>query len=277
MADTIKIFGSNVPKPVVIGGGAAILVGGIFYYRKNQANAASKASVDAAGSSEIDPATGYPYGSAEDAAALAAQGNYQNPIQGAYGFAGYGGGAAANFGSGAPGSFANNAEWAQFVENYEINNMGADGPSVGNAIGKYISGQPLSTDAMVSIVQSAIAIGGYPPTSGPNGHPPGYVTAVPGTTAPKPPTPVANAKPITGLKQTGKTRTSFTVAWTATTAPQGYSYMVKQLNGKIVKLGQTGSHSVTITGMHPGWAYNFSIHGLPNGAGNAVHIPALPK
>lgn len=276
MADTIKLFGSNVPKPLVIGGGAAIIIGGIFYYRKNQANAASQASVNAAGSSEIDPATGYPYGSAEDAAALSAQGDYQNPIQGAYGFAGYGGGAAANFGSGAPGSFANNAEWAQFVENYEINNTGGDSAAVGNAIGKYISGQPLTTDAMVSLVQQAIAIGGYPPTSGPNGHPPGYVTALPGSTIP-PPISTAKAGVITGLKQTAKTRTSFTVAWNATPASGGYTYMVKQINGKIVKQGTTSSHSVNITGMHPAWSYNFSIHGNPNGPGNSLHIPALPK
>lgn len=277
MPDTIKIFGSNVPKPIVIGGGAAIVIGGVFYYRKNKEDAASKASVDAASSSEIDPATGYPYGSAEDAAALASQDSYQSPSPSGYGYTGYAGGSGAvPFGSGAPGSFTNNAEWAQFVEAYEINNMGADGPAVGNAIGKYISGQPLTTDAMVSIVQSAIAIGGYPPVSGPNGHPPGYVT-VPTPTVPPTPTPTAKASPITGLKETAKTRTSFTVIWNATSAPQGYSYMVKQLNGKIVKLGQTKSHSVNITGMHPGWSYNFSIHGIPNGTGNAVHIPALPK
>lgn len=272
MADTIKIFGSNVPKPIVIGVGSAIVIGGIFYYRKNKEAAANQSSVDAASSSEIDPATGYPYGSAEDAAALASQENYQSPS--GYGYTGYAGGSGAvPFGSGAPGSFTNNAEWAQFVEAYEINNMGADGAAVGNAIGKYISGQPLINDAMVSIVQSAIAIGGYPPVSGPNGHPPGYITAP----LPKPTPTATKAGAVTGLKVTHKTRTSFTVAWNATSAPQGYTYMVLQLNKKMVKQGTTSSHSVTISGMHPGWEYNFSIHGNPNGPGNAIHISKLPK
>lgn len=273
MADTIKLFGSNVPKPLVIGGGAAIIIGGVFYYRKNQANAASQASVNAAGSSEIDPATGYPYGSAEDAAALSAQGDYQNPIQGAYGFAGYGGGAAANFGSGAPGSFANNAEWAQFVENYEINTMGADGPSVGNAIGKYISGQPLTTDGMVSIVQSAIAIGGYPPTSGPNGHPPGYVTAVPNPIPTPTPAPTGKmAGAIHSLVGTVKGTTA-TFKWSAATgATQGYSYGLKQMNGVTVRSGKTKALSVSISGLHRGWTYNFGIQGLPGGQGNNVHV-----
>lgn len=267
MADTIKVFGSNVPKPLVIGGGAAIIIGGIFYYRKNQANAASQASVNAAGSSEIDPATGYPYGSAEDAAALSSQGNYQNPIQGAYGFAGYGGGAAANFGSGAPGSFANNAEWAQFVENYEINNMGADGPSVGNAIGKYISGQPLTTDGMVSIVQSAIAIGGYPPTSGPNGHPPGYVTAVPGSTIPS----TTKAGTISGLTAT-KSGTTATFKWNATSAPQGYAWNIRQINGITIKSGSGQSTWVVIPNLHKGWSYHFNVQALPHGPGKTVNV-----
>src|ERR1700757_1216649 len=188
MADTIKVFGSNIPKPVAIGGAGVVLVGGIYYYRKQKANQAQQASIDQAGGTTIDPATGYPYGSAEDAAALSAQNNYQLPGSSGYGFTGYGGGSGSGaFGTGQPGTFNNNAEWAQYVEQYEINNMGADAPTVGNAIGKYITGQPLD-DNMVGIVQSAIAIAGYPPVSGPNGNPPSYTTSNTGTTTPPPPT-----------------------------------------------------------------------------------------
>lgn len=269
MADTVNIGGKPINKNLVIGGVGVVMVAGVFYYRKNKATAANQASVDAAGSSSIDPATGYSYGSAEDAAALSAQGNYQNPIQGAYGFAGYGGGASATFGSGAPGSFANNAEWAQFVENYEINNMGADGPSVGNAIGKYISGQPLTTDAMVSIIQSAIAIGGYPPTSGPNGHPPGYVTSLPSSTIPSPATTKAGA--ISGLTAT-KSGTTATFRWNATSAPQGYAWNIRQINGVTVKSGSGQSTWVVIPNLHKGWSYHFNVQALPHGPGKTVNV-----
>lgn len=284
MADTVKILGNNVPKPVAIGGAIAAGAIGIYFYRNKKQETDA---IAAAGSSEIDPATGYPYGSAEDAAALDSQSNYQMPLNSGYGYGGYAGGSGGGvFGTGQPGSFTSNAEWAQYVEAYEENNLGADAVIVGNAIGKYLTGQPLTTD-QVGVVQSAIAIGGYPPVNGPNGNPPSYVTAgtsggttnPPPTDNPPPPpgnTGVSQAKPITGLKIVAKTKTSVTIAWNATSAPQGYNYMLKQINGVVVTNAQTNAHQVTINGLHSGWEYNFSIHGIPNGVGNAIHVSKLP-
>ena len=188
MADTVKIFGSNLPKPVVYGGAGLIVVGSIYYYRKNKTASAQAAAVTQAGTNSIDPATGYPYGSPEDAAALQTQNNYVSPT--GYGYSGYAGGSGSgSFGTGQPGNFLSNAEWAQYVENYEVNNLGADAPTVGNAIGKYLTGQPLDVNSMVPIVQSAIAIGGYPPVNGPNGNPPSYTTTGGATPPPNPPPP----------------------------------------------------------------------------------------
>src|ERR1700720_1048663 len=103
MADTIKIFGSNLPKPVVFGGGALVLVGGVYYYRKNKASAAANTAIAAAGTNAVDPATGYPYGSPEDAAALSTQSAHVDPstlASGGYGFTGYAGGSGSGiFGS----------------------------------------------------------------------------------------------------------------------------------------------------------------------------------
>lgn len=190
MADTIKLFGQNVPKTAAIAGGGIVLVGGVYYYRKNKTASAAQASVATAGASEIDPATGYAYGSPEDAAALSTQNGYASPgglaAGGGYGFTGYAGGSGGGvFGTGSPGSFVSNAEWAQYVEAYQENNLGSDPVTVGNAVGKYLTGQPLTAD-QVGIVQSCIAIGNYPPVSGPNGNPPSYVTANTGTTTPPP-------------------------------------------------------------------------------------------
>lgn len=281
MPDTVNVAGKPVNKTLLIGGVGIVLVAGVYYYRKNKATAASQASVDTAGQSAIDPATGYPYGSPEDAAALSAQGNYQNPTTlGGYGYTGYAGGSGSgSFGSGQPGSFNNNAEWAQFVEAYEINNMGADAPTVGNAIGKYITGQPLTTDAMISIVQSAIAIGGYPPVSGPNGNPPGYAT----TSAPAPiptPKPTPTPTPTTGKLagaisnlQAKVSGTTATVNWNnALNATQGYFYELTDLHGVIIKKGNTKATSVSISGLKHGITYNFGIQALPGGAGNNIHI-----
>lgn len=258
MADTIKIFGSNVPKPLAIGGGAAILIGGVFYYRKNQQSAAAKASVDAASSSEIDPATGYPYGSPEDAAALTAQGNYQNPS------GGYSGGyqTAQPYGTGA-GPFTNNADWAQFVEQYEVNNMGADAPTVGNAIGKYITGQALTTDAMISIVQSAIAIGGYPPVAGPNGHPPGYVTV------PIPPTPAPSVyphNPPTGLHVVSTGRTGAKIQWNALTNAK--SYTVHRSGGGLpTSQSNTNNTYFNLGSLKPNSSYTVQVWANPTPTG----------
>jgi hypothetical protein len=289
MADTIKLMGSNVPKPAVYIGGGLAGLGAIYFYRTKKQQKDAQASVDAAGQSEIDPATGYPYGSAEDAAALANQNNYQMPSTGGgYGYSGYAGGSGSGiFGSGSPGSFNSNAEWAQYVEGYEINNMGGDAPTVGNAIGKYLTGQPLNND-QVGIVQSAIAIGGYPPVSGPNGNPPGYVTGTTGNTNPPPP-PNGNPGPagppgppgpsgtipasaIDGLRLVKKTATSFTMAWNSSYAPKGYHYRVEQENAKIVKDATTTAHTVTVSGLHSGWGYNFGIQGLPGGPGHNYHV-----
>lgn len=193
MADTVNFMGNKIPKPVAIGGIGALAITGIYFFRKNKQKQDAQASVDAAGSTNIDPATGYPYGSAEDAASLANQDTYQMAgTSGGYGFQGYSGGSGGVFGTGVPGSFTSNAEWAQYVEQYEINNMGADAPTVGNAIGKYLTGQALTSE-QVGIVQSAIAIAGYPPVNGPNGNPPSYVTS--NTTPPPPPNGGGNPPP----------------------------------------------------------------------------------
>lgn len=280
MDGTFKIGGKSVDKTYVYVGVGIVLVAGVYYYRKNKASAASQASVNAAGSTSIDPATGYPYGSAEDAAALQSQGNYQSPVaQGGYGYTGYAGGSGSgNFGQGAPGSFVSNADWAQYVESYEINTMGADAPTVGNVIGKYLTGQPLTSDAMISVVQSAIAIGGYPPVSGPGGYPPSYKTS--NSTAPIPP---GTTPPPKGTKPAGAisnlvgsvSGTTAKITWNTVPKPaNGYSYVMSEVTGAIFKKGQLSQFatSISIPGLKHGTTYNFGIQALPGGAGDNIHL-----
>lgn len=274
--NNIKIGGQEYPKVAVYGGLGVVAIAAIFYYRnKKQQSDAAVASVAQAGTNAIDPATGYPYGSAEDAAALSSQDAYQSPSY-ASGI-GAGGGSATYTGQSAFGSgFTSNAQWAQYVEQYEINTMGADAATVGNTIGKYITGQPLTSDAMLSIVQSAIAIGGYPPVAGPNGNPPGYVTAPTPTTVPPSTTGGGYHVPgsISNLQVSVKGTTA-TFTWNPTTGtPTGYSYVLSEMNHVVVKKDVLpgSASSVSIPGLHRGWTYNFGIQALPGGEGNNIHV-----
>lgn len=205
---TMNIAGKPVKKETVYIGIAAVAIVGIgmYRYRKQQqqaaadaaANAAAQAPGTGAGSSDqVDPATGFPYGSQEDAAALTAQSGYITPY-------GAGGGTQYLYGgypptpsSTMPGGFTSNAQWSQAAEDYLVNTTGADANTVGNALGKYITGQTVS-DAQEAIINQAIAFEGMPPVAGPQGYPPSIRKAIP-TPTPTPQTTVAVPK-ITGMR-----------------------------------------------------------------------------
>jgi hypothetical protein len=191
MADTIDIAGKPVKKQTVIVASAGIVIIGVaaVRYRKQQQTAAAAASAAAAAqapgtgagtSDQIDPATGFPYGSVEDASALTSQAAYNTPTNYLYG----GGGSASSYVPNS-GGFTSNAQWAQAAEDYLVNTAGADSASVGNALGKYITGGVLDS-TMAAIVNQAIAFEGYPPIPGPDGYPPSIRNAPPTTTVPPP-------------------------------------------------------------------------------------------
>lgn len=171
-------FGSLSKKTGLFLAAGTILVFGYTWYRAKQSSAAA-ASATAGANDGIDPATGYAYGSAEDAAALTAQAAYISPST-----SGGGGGTAS--GAYPSGSFATNAAWAQAALQY-MQSSGAltDETAFSTAIGKYLTGSPLS-DAEKSLVEQAIAFEGYPPVPGPAGYPPsintGPVVVTPPTT-----------------------------------------------------------------------------------------------
>jgi hypothetical protein len=147
-------------RTVIIAGGGVLLVGGYSYYKKKKT--ASTAPITAAPNA-INPATGFAFGSPEDAAALAAQGNYN---------------VAANAGGSSMATpqptvtgFTNNYQWSQAAQQYLVQNSGADGAIVGAALGKYIAGDVVNPSEK-SIIQQAIAFEGQAPVAGANGFPP---------------------------------------------------------------------------------------------------------
>lgn len=188
---TIKTpIGEVSKKTALIAGVGAIAILGIIWWRtKSTENLASSA-----GASEINPATGYPYGSPEDAAAMAAQANYITPTTGSAG------GGAGGYPLGGIG-FVNNAQWVQAVIEYMTTaGLVEDPTALSAALGVYITGSP-ATSTQQSLIEQAIAAQGFPPLSGPSGYPPSINTAPAVTPTPTPtpttptPTPVPTPQP----------------------------------------------------------------------------------
>ena len=172
---------------LIIGGGGVLIIGIVWYRTKQQAAAAPATATDQSGN--IDPATGLPTGSPEDLAALAGQNQFDSSSFTGGQVTGYTGSGqpvyspgAGAFGSVAPntgpGTFTSNGQWSQYAEQYLVDNAGGDAATVGNALGKYITGQPVTAD-QTQVIDSAIAFAGYPPIAGPAGNPPGIHTVNP--------------------------------------------------------------------------------------------------
>lgn len=183
---TVKTPLGNVSKKTaaIVGvGGVGLLA--IVWYRSKKAGASSSSAstTDTTAStdqSNIDPATGFPYGSPEDVAAL----QQQQMIGGGFGPV-FGGGTPGGTTGPGPGSFTSNGQWAQYAEDYLVNTVGEPAADVGNALGKYITAQPVDTTGK-GYINQAIAFAGFPPVAGPNGNPPGIVDGPPGPPPPPP-------------------------------------------------------------------------------------------
>ena len=242
MVDTVTIAGKPVKKGTLGIGviGTIVLAVGVYRYRKQQsAAAAAQAATDAttaagtgAGASDqVDPATGFPYGSVQDASALSAQTGYNYPVPAG----GYGGGGSSFPSGGSTGAtgFTSNPQWAQAAEDYLVQNTGANPQAVGNALGKYIVGSPVA-DADHSIINQAIAFEGIPPVPGADGFPPGIRTApVEGT---PPPVTKAPAVAPSGLSQTPH-GSVVNYGWSVVSGATGYDF---EQDGK--SMSETGDH-----------------------------------
>jgi hypothetical protein len=166
--------GTVSKKTAVIAGAAIAVLVGVMYYRGKQQEQPSTAGA----STEINPATGYVYGSPEDAAAMAAQGSYLTG--GSVGGSGGGGGGSGGDSPAGTG-FTNNAQWVQSTI-IGMTNSGIieDAGALSVAIGKYIAGQPVGDNTVArSLIEQAIAFNGPPPLAGPNGYPPSINTQNP--------------------------------------------------------------------------------------------------
>lgn len=180
---TIKTpFGTMEKKTALIIGGVGVGLAGIVWWREKQSGGLIS---NANATGEIDPATGFPYGSQDDLNALAAQESLTGTGIGVGGNAG--GSASIPPGGTTGGAFTTNGEWSQDVIAYMTsNNLVEDPTQLSTALGRYLTGAFVDPDkdaALVSLIQQAIAVKGYPPVAGPNGFPPAINTH-PGTSGP---------------------------------------------------------------------------------------------
>jgi len=154
-------------------GVVGVVVGGyVILRRRNTVPAPGTTATDttATDPNAIDPATGIPYA---------------QEYGGAGGY--YGGGGQYGQPPPVPGSggFTTNGQWAQQAEQ-DLSGVGVDPTTLAAALGKYLTGQAVTSDQH-SLVNQAIAFENYPPVAGPGGYPPAVRDQPFGKPPPRPP------------------------------------------------------------------------------------------
>jgi hypothetical protein len=193
-------------KTALLLGGGLVVIGGIVWYRQKQT--ANSPDAAATGETAINPATGYAYGSAEDAAALAAQAAYISPSSS---------GGSSTYPTSNTG-YSSNGQWTQAVVEYMIsNNLVEDSAQLSTALGKYITGA-YATDTQVALIQQAIAVQGFPPISGTTGYPPSINRTPPTTESP--------VIAPTGFKVLRADQGGASLDWNPTPGAKGYKVFI---------------------------------------------------
>lgn len=239
---TIKTPLGTVQKKTALylGGGIAVLAVIVWYRNKQLGGTSSDAVTPEA---EINPATGYPYGSAEDAAALAAQAAYVSP-------SGTTGGGSSSVPVSNAG-YSSNGQWTNgVVQNLVGNGLVSDPSQLSVALGKYITGA-YATDTEVSLIQQAIAAEGYPPVSGTNGYPPS-INRTPPTS-----TPTSKAVGAISARVTTPHKNGFTTSFHG--AANAVRYQVT-LDGKL--WNEVSGSPFTISGLKSNSRHSIGIRGV---------------
>ena len=248
-------FGAVQKKTALLAGGGLALLLGIVWYRQKQMDDNAVVIPEA----EINPATGFPYGSAEDAAALAQQAGYISPPASG-GNTGGGSGYPSNIG------YVNNGQWTQAVVEYMVGNGLVDDPAqLSAALGKYITGA-YCTETDKTLIQQAIAAQGFPPVASPNGYPPSINTTNPSPPPTNPPPTGGTFGTPSDLKATGVGSLSIAMSWKGVPGAVGYD-IHRGPSDQISMQSQPASKtSFQWYSLKPNTVYTFSIVAKgPNG------------
>lgn len=238
-------IGTVQKKTALMVGGAVVVIGGIVWYRQKKLAASTPSTTDA----EIDPATGYPYGSPEDAAALAGQDSYVSPTTG-------GGGGSSTIPTSNVG-YTSNGQWTQAVIATLTNSGSISDPTqLSEALGKYVTGAYVEAgSAYDTLIQQAISVEGYPPVSGSNGYPPS-INRTPPTSGGTTPSQYVT---ISNLHVSKVERNALTFAWTWGSVIPDYTLYYKN-NAPIANAGS--SPTFRMAGLSPNTTYKFTVRGV---------------
>lgn len=227
------------------------IAGVVFWYvsRKKGSKSTGGAQTDAAGNTgTIDPATGYVYGSPQDAAGLAAN---------SAGSGGDGSSPGTSGGSTVAGTYADNTAWANAAINYLVS-IGVDATGANSAITQFLASQPLTTQQQGD-VNLAIQRIGAPPT------PPQPGTAPPPIVTPPGPGQVYATNPPSGVTAAAAGSSSITVKWNRASNAQGYTIKwgtsASATTGSTTVAGTAGT--TTISGLKPNTRYVIQVQATP--------------
>jgi hypothetical protein len=214
---------------IAVGGTALVL----YLYEQNKKKTAATAAAAAASAAQTQQASQYAYGYGYASAGYGyGYSNYiAEPEVYGYGLGYYGYGTST--GTVVTPAVTTNAMWSQAAVT-QLTNQGQNGETVQAALGVYLTGGQL-TATQESIVQSAIAVEGYPPQPGANGYPPAM-----------------NVNASTGQSSTSSTTTSPTTG--ATSTQQTYTTVGGKTLSQIAT--QLGTNPETIVSMTAATDYN---------------------
>lgn len=249
------------PLPLVVWMGAGLVIF-LYLQKKQTTTAAPSTSAGGATSGQIDPATGYAYGTSEDQLALA---NI------ASGTSGQSGSSSSSSGTTTANTYATNQAWSEAALNYLVA-QGNDPTVATQAIQQYLASQTLTVQqqGMVNLVIQAL---GAPPqlpgASATNPTPVGGTTG--GTT---------NAtNPVTGLAAGNITATAITLKWNQAANATGYtvSYGIAPANdtwttstglqNDTVAGTDNAQNGATVGNLTPGTTYSFKVQATPASSG----------
>lgn len=207
---------------ILLAAGGAVVVGVAVWRYRQQQSANASTTPDPGTAETVDPTTGYPYGSADDAAALADQYSYDTGTQNI------------QPASTPPTAYTSNAQWTQAAVTI-LGNEGFQPTNVQRALGKYVNGESVEAGSNdQQLIEAAISAVGQPPVPGPSGYPPSIRTVAA-------PPPVHHKEPQVTTPHLAYEEKTDSLHWTLRANANGYS--VRMPNGRedIIQRGNTTS------------------------------------
>jgi len=239
-----------VPKKWALAGSAVLVGVAYWWWRSHSASSAAPG---------VDPAAAADVGSVSDL-------SYQPAYDGSGGGGSSGSSTADQVTAGPP--FSSNAAWAQYATDYLVNTLAMDPGAVGQDIGLYLAGLPVSS-AQRDVINQAVGYAGLPPVSGPHGYPPSI--NVSGS--------VSGPGSIPGavhLVAGPATQSAVSVDWQAVTGASGYAWQATGPGG-YHHSGTTVDSTLTLTGLAAG-AYTITVHATSSaGAGPDASLVVSTK